>query len=267
MTWWQALVLGVLQGLTEFLPVSSSGHLALAQMAFNRLGIPFDQPGVAFDAMLHVGTAAAVVWAERRQLGRWLGSADGPRLLLLLIVGTLATATVAFPLRATATAAFENVGAVAVCLIITGAIVLVTRYLVGGRDTEPATSWRQAAVVGLAQGLAVFPGISRSGATIATGLGVGLDREWAARFSFVLSVPAIAGATLAELIAERHAVVGAGGAFWGTAAIGCAAAGVSGYLALRLVIRTVTSRRFHLFACYTIPLGIVVLVALWVVAP
>ena len=267
MTWWQALALGVLQGVTEFLPVSSSGHLALAQMGFNRLGVPFDQPGVVFDAVLHLGTAAAVVWAERRQLRRWLGSGDGPRLALLLIAGTLATAAVAFPLRASATAAFENVALVGACLVVTGVVVLATRVLGGGRGAEETTSWRQACAVGLIQGLAVFPGISRSGATITAGLGVGLDREWAARFSFLLSVPAIAGATLAELISERQALVGGGQGFWIGALIGCIAAGLSGYLALRLVIRTVTSRHFHLFAWYTIPVGLVVLIGSLVAAP
>ena len=148
MTWWQALILGMLQGLTEFLPVSSSGHLALAQMAFGRLGAPFSQPGVVFDAMLHIGTAAAIVWSERRQLRRWLTGVDGRRMLLLLVAGTLATATVAFPLRDSAKAAFENATVVAVCLLITGLVVLSTRFLGGGNTTEHTTSWKQA--VGMA---------------------------------------------------------------------------------------------------------------------
>ncbi len=94
MTLWQAVLLGILQGVTEFLPVSSSGHLALAQML-----IPgFEQPGVVFDAMLHVGTATAVVWFERRQIIEWMGNARGRRLLGLLVLGTVATALIALPL-------------------------------------------------------------------------------------------------------------------------------------------------------------------------
>ncbi len=267
MTWWQALILGLLQGFTEFLPVSSSGHLALAQMAFDRLGAPFSQPGVVFDAMLHVGTAAAIVWSERRQIRRWLTGGDGPRLLLLLITGTLATAVVAFPLRDQAKAAFENVTVVGICLLITGLVVLSTRFLGGGGSTEQTTSWKQTVAVGLAQGLAVFPGISRSGATIATGLGVGLGREWAARFSFLLSVPAIGGVTVVELIGERHALAAGGASFWVHSLIGGAAAAVTGYLALQLVIRTVSSQLFHRFAWYCLPLGLLVLVGSWVVAP
>ena len=100
MTLWQAALLGVLQGVTEFLPVSSSGHLALAQML-----IPgFQQRGVVFDAMLHLGTACAVVWFERRQIARWLGSAGGRKPLALILLGTVATSVIALPLRASAPA-------------------------------------------------------------------------------------------------------------------------------------------------------------------
>ncbi len=259
MSWWQGLVLGILQGLTEFLPVSSSGHLALAQMTFDRLGMAFHQPGVVFDAMLHVGTATAVVWSERRQLQRWLTTVDGRRLLGLLVLGTLATAVVAFPLKDRATAAFEQPMVVGVCLVITGIVVFSTRIFGRGHYTEATTTWKHAALVGLVQGLAVFPGISRSGATITAGLGTGLDRAWAARFSFLMSVPAIAGATLVELVSQREALAVAGNGFWGPTIIGGIAAAVTGLVALRLVIRMVSSRIFDRFAWYCLPLGAVVI--------
>ena len=116
MSWWHAVLLGLLQGLTEFLPVSSSGHPALAQMA-----IPgFEQPGVVFDAVLHVGTALAVVAFEAANLKRWLLSQDGLRLAALLLLGTAATAAVAFPLRELATGAFESLAMVGVALLVTG---------------------------------------------------------------------------------------------------------------------------------------------------
>jgi undecaprenyl-diphosphatase len=259
MAWWQALILGVLQGFTEFLPVSSSGHLALAQMVFDRIGTSFSQPGVVFDAMLHVGTALAVVWAERSEIRRWLTSSDGRRILMLLIVGTGATSIFAFPLRDLAKGAFTNHVAVGVALIITWVIVFSTKYLKGGTATEASTLARHAALIGLIQGLAIFPGISRSGTTIATGLGAGLDRAWAARFSFLLSVPAICGATLVELISERDALAAGGAAFWFTVFLGGIAAAITGYVALKLVIRMVSSRVFDRFAWYCIPLGIIVL--------
>lgn len=260
MSWWQSVLLGILQGLTEFLPVSSSGHLALAQMLFNRLGSTFQQPGVVFDAMLHVGTASAVVWAERRMIVEWLSSAKGWRLFGLLALGTVATAVVAFPLRDSAKAAFEQPSVVGLCLIVTGVVVLATRTLAGGTSGEGTTKWLQAVAVGLVQGLAVFPGISRSGATIAASLGVGLERAWAARFSFLLSVPAIAGATLVEVVSERDALLEGGWAFWGPALLGGIAAGVTGFFALGLVIRAVSSRVFYRFAWYCLPLGILVLI-------
>ena len=251
-----ALLLGILQGFTEFLPVSSSGHLALAQML-----IPgFDQPGVLFDAMLHVGTAAAVVWFERRQILEWAGSATGRRVLLLLVVGTLATAAVGFALRGVATRAFERPLWVAAFLVLTGCVVASTRWLGSGDRGVERTTWREAAVIGLLQGLAVFPGLSRSGTTIAAGLGAGLERSWAARFSFLLGVPAIAGVTLVELLSHRHELATTSGGFVIACVVGAAAAAVTGYIALGIVLKTVSSRVFHRFAWYCIPVGLVVLV-------
>ena len=250
-----ALLLGLIQGLTEFLPVSSSGHLALAQML-----IPgFHQPGVLFDAMLHVGTASAVVWFERRQILEWVGSPAGRRMLGLLVVGTLTTAVVGLALRDVAEAAFVKPVWVGVFLLITGLVVATTRFLAGGDRNDESTTWKQAAVIGLLQGAAVVPGLSRSGTTIAAGLGVGLQRSWAARFSFLLGVPAIAGVTAAELISQRQALAGHSVGFFISCLIGMVAAGVSGYVALKIVLRTLSSRVFHRFAWYCIPLGIVVI--------
>ncbi len=251
-----AVLLGLLQGLTEFLPVSSSGHLAVAQML-----IPgFSQPGVLFDAMLHVGTASAVVWFERRRIVRWAGTADGRRLLGLLVLGTLATAVVGFALRGVATAAFHRALWIGTALIVTGAVVGATKFLAGGRRGEEATTWKQAIVVGLVQGIAVFPGLSRSGLTIAAGLGVGLERVWAARFSFLLGVPAIAGASVFELASHGGESASTAPVFWLSCAFGMAAAGLSGYLCLRIVLWAVSDRVFHRFSLYCVPLGILVVV-------
>jgi undecaprenyl-diphosphatase len=119
--------------------------------------------------------------------------------------------------------------------------------------------WKQAAVVGLIQGAAVFPGVSRSGLTIAGGLMAGMDRTWAARFSFLLSVPAILGATLVEIAGQRHALADAGPSFWLFCVVGTAAAAVAGFGALQLVIRSLTSRWFHRFGWYCVPVGAVVI--------
>ncbi len=257
MTWWQATLLGLLQGLTEFLPVSSSGHLALAQRA-----IPgFEQPGVVFDALLHVGTAAAVVLFEARNLHRWLTTLGGLRLAGLLGAATVATAVVAFPLRGIATGGFDRPALVGAALMLTGVVVLSTRWLAGGASDEARTGWWQAALIGLAQGAAVFPGLSRSGLTITAGVGVGLEREWAARLSFLMGVPAILGATAVELVGHRGELALAGGVFWVAAAAGMLAALLSGYVALRVVLATLSSRSFHRFGLYCLPVGLAVVVA------
>ncbi len=252
---WQAAMLGLIQGLTEFLPVSSSGHLALAQLL-----IPgFSQPGVVFDAMLHVGTALAVLVFERRTVVELVVTRPGRRLAVLLAAGTVATAVVAFPLRRLAEDAFTSALWVGCGLLVTAVVVWTARAERGGRMNEDNMGWRETLVVGLVQGLAVFPGVSRSGSTIAAGLGVGLDRRWAARFSFLLSVPAVLGAAAASVVLEHDALVGVEPGFWLAAATGAVIAGLSGYTALRLVIRTVTSHSFHRFAWYCLPLGLLVL--------
>jgi undecaprenyl-diphosphatase len=256
---WQALLLGLLQGVTEFLPISSSGHLALAQML-----IPgFAQPGVFFDAMLHLGTAGAVVWYERHQIASWIHSATGRRMLALLAVGSVAFAVIALPLRDLAIVSFLNPFVVGVALIVTGAVVGSTRFLAGGMRTEADMTWRHAAAVGLVQGLAIFPGVSRSGLTIAAGLGCGLERSWAARFSFLLSVPAILGVAFVEMLSARALTGGNDAGFLFACLVGAVAAGVSGFFALRVVIRAVSSRVFHRFAWYCIPLGLLVLALSW----
>jgi len=255
LSFWYSPLLGLLQGLTEFLPVSSSGHLALAQMLIRG----FEQPGVVFDAMLHVGTALAVVWYERKQIVRWFGQREGRRLLGLLAVGTLATGVLAFPLRGAAESAFERATWVGVFLILTGCVVAGTRALAGGSSDQETTTWKQALVVGLIQGVAVFPGISRSGITIAAGLAAGLDRAWAARFSFLMSVPTILAVTVLEVVGERQDVTVAGPGFVVACTVGALVAGVAGYVALGIVVRTLTSNSFHRFAWYCLPIGLLVL--------
>jgi undecaprenyl-diphosphatase len=219
----------------------------------------FEQPGVVFDAVLHAGTAGAVLWYERRNIGAWFGSSAGRRLFGVLAIGTLATLVTAFPLRLLAVAAFSKPAWVGFGLLATGLVVGATRLLSGGPHTESTISWRHAAAIGVAQGLAVFPGLSRSGVTIAASLGVGLDRSWAARFSFLLSVPVIAVVTAGQIVEGRAEMVTVGGGFVLACIVGAVAAGVTGYVVLQLVITTVSSRVFHRFAWYCIPLGLAVL--------
>ena len=135
--------------------------------------------------------------------------------------------------------------------------------LPGGTLGEHDTTWRQALAVGLGQGLALFPGLSRSGVTIAAGLVGGLDRTWAARFSFLLSVPVIALATVVQLVEARTLFGGGSNGFGIACVVGAIAAGVTGYGALQVVIKAVSSRIFHRFAFYCIPVGCLVLALAW----
>jgi undecaprenyl-diphosphatase len=245
MSWVVALLLGVLQGLTEFLPVSSSGHLALAQML-----IPgFSQPGLFFDLALHGGTLISVLALEWDRLREAWRQGYVGRLGLLLVLGTGATALLAFPLRRWAEEAFHRPGWIGVGFLLT-------------REGEGLPSPWQAVLVGLVQGVAVFPGLSRSGSTVAAALLSGMNRRWAADFSFLLSLPAIGGALLVEGVQQRAALAREGAAFWGVAFLGALAAAASGLLALRLVRRLVHQGRLAIFALYLVPLGLLVLVGL-----
>ncbi len=247
-----ALFLGILQGLTEFLPVSSSGHLALAQML-----IPgFSQPGLFFDVVLHMGTMISVLVLEWGRLREAFRQGYAGRLVGLLFLGTAATAAVAFPLRAWAEAAFEKPLWVAAGFALTAVLLLGTSRSRTEGDKLP--SWGQAVAMGLAQGVAVFPGLSRSGTTISVGLAMGVTRAWAADFSFLLSLPAVAGATLVEAIREREALLASGSQWLAPALIGGVAAAVVGLFALALVRRLVRNGRLVVFAWYLLPLCLLV---------
>jgi undecaprenyl-diphosphatase len=220
----------------------------------------FSQPGVVFDAMLHVGTAAAVVWFERRCIIEWIGNRSGRRLLGLIAAGTVAPAVLALPLRTMAVDAFVRPVWVGVALLLTGVIVASTRRLPGGSSDERQMTWFQAVAVGLIHGLAIFPGISRSGVTIAAGLAGGLDRSWSARFSFLLAVPAIVAVAIFELAGVWQTPYHPPNGFGLACFIGATTAAITGYFALKLVIAAVSSRVFHRFAWYCIPLGFLVVV-------
>lgn len=247
-----AVLLGVLQGLTEFLPVSSSGHLALAQML-----IPgFSQPGLFFDVVLHLGTMVSILVLEWGRIREAFRQGYAVRLAGLLLLGTAATAAVAFPLRAWAEAAFAKP------LWVAGGFALTALLLLGSSQARAEghelPSWGQVVAVGLAQGVAVFPGLSRSGTTISVGLAVGVTRPWAADFSFLLSLPAVAGATLVEVIKEREALLASGSKLLAPALAGGLAAAVAGLFALAAVRQLVRSGRLSLFAWYLLPLSLVV---------
>ena len=243
-----AALWGLIQGLTEFLPVSSSGHLVLVPAIFG-----FDEPGLAASVMLHLGTLVAVVAYYRRDLLRLLHLRTDPgarRILWLLAVGTVPAAVIGLALAGPIEAVFQEPWLVAVALMVTGLVLLFGMLVGRGVRLLPEGRWTDALVVGLAQAFALLPGISRSGMTITAGMAQGFTRVEAARYAFLLSIPAIAGAALLDGIdLARH-----GGFTWDLL-VGMAVAAVVGYLAIAGLLRVLTRVGLLPFAVYCLAAG------------
>lgn len=246
MSFWTAALLGVVQGLTEFLPVSSSGHLVIAQSLMGN----FEQPGVAFDAVLHAGTTLAVLVYFRERIMRM-----DKKYLGLLIIGTVPAGVMGVIFYKVFEVLFRSVELVGVALMVTGVINVLTDRAMARRENP---GYFDALLVGVAQAIAIVPGISRSGATIFAGVSLGIDRRRAAEYSFLLSVPAIIGANVMEMY--LHGAEMAAG--WGDYAAGMAGAFVAAMAAIGIVLRVLTGRKFRAFGVYCIVLGVAVLLVL-----
>lgn len=247
------LFLGLVQGLTEFLPVSSSGHLALAQLLLPG----FSQPGLVFDLALHGGTLLSVLALEWERIREAWQQGYALRLAVLLGVGTAATAAVAFPLRDLAEGAFSQPGWLGCGFLVTAVLLLSSDR--SSPRTQGLPSLAQAVIIGLVQGIAVFPGVSRSGSTVVAALWMGLNRRWAAEFSFLLSVPAIGGALVVEVLGQKESLSAQPGSFWLSLGLGALAAAASGLFALVLVRRLVLQGKLGAFSWYLVPLGFLLL--------
>ncbi len=253
-----AAVLGFVQGVTEFLPISSSGHLVLAQNLFG-----MKEPQLLFDVILHAGTLTAVVVFVRREIAglvRALLSLGRPtpaglaaawrddahfRLLVFLVVGSAPTALIGLMFKDVFEALFASTSAVGWALIATGVILAASKFAPAGARPLGRVGLGRALIVGAAQGLAIIPGVSRSGTTIAAGLFLGLERQSAARFSFLLSLPAVIGALGLELVDSAGSNVPLS-----ASVVGFIAAAFSGYLALVWLMRLLAAGRFFVFAPY-----------------
>ncbi len=261
MTIWQAVVLGVLQGLTEFLPVSSSGHLVITR---HLLGITSE--ALTFDITVHVGSLLAVAVFFREEIGQMVagvlglrrpGADAGRRLFWLLVIASVPVGLVGLLLRDAIEQAFSSVLVPAVMLFVTGALLLVADRAGRTRQgTRPGLV--HALAMGAGQALAVLPGLSRSGTTMSMGVLAGLTRQAAARFAFLMSLPAILGAGLVEAASLWRD--GAGVAD-GTAVLiaGLVASGASSYLAIAFLLRFLQRGRLAPFAVYTWVIGALVL--------
>lgn len=255
MSLWHAIVLGIVQGLAEFLPVSSSAHLALVPWLFH-----WDDPGLAFDVALHVGTLIAVLWYFRTQwmsllraaLGQ--GSVEERRRVVFLIIATIPGAIAGLALEKQADTTFRDPRLIAAVLIVMGVVLWwVDRFAASDRRLA-SMSARDAVLVGLAQMFAIIPGVSRSGSTITAGRALRFNREDAAVFSFLMSMPIIAAAALLKL---PHILKTEG--LTAPLAAGVIASAISGWLAIAVLLRFVTRRSYGIFAAYRIVVGVIVL--------
>jgi undecaprenyl-diphosphatase len=249
-----ALLLGLVQGLTEFLPVSSSGHLVLAE---SLLG--YQNPGVLVEAVVHLATVLVTLVYFRQRfvtlaLGFWRDAA-ARRLVLMLLVAFVTTSAIGLVLERWIVAAFETPPVVAGMLLLTAAVLLSARLApaAGGDDISDIyqVSWKTALLVGVAQGLAVFPGLSRSGATIVAGLWGGLGRTAAAEFSFLLAVPTVLAASLYGLWREPDLGAVAAGPLLLAGVVSFA----SGLLVVHWFMRWLRRGRLEWFAAYCVVIG------------
>ena len=267
-----SILLGLIQGLAEFLPISSSGHLAIAEHFLGQAGVA--EVPEFFDVLLHLGTLVAVFaayWQDIRDMILELidgvrdlahGTTPTPipparRLILLIIVGTLPLFAV-LPIKDLVEGLANNIYFVAGALIVTGFLLFASDRVKKGRKTEKTATLVDVLLVGVAQAIATCPGISRSGTTITAGCLVGFDRKFAVRFSFLMSIPAILGAnilTLKDAIAEGGIVAAEIPVYL----VGVAVAAVVGYACIRLLKMIADKGRFGWFAYYCWAAGLIVL--------
>lgn len=282
----ESIFLGIVQGITEFLPVSSSGHLAILENIFH-----IETNGsMLFDIMLHLGTLVAVfivyhkdIWSMIKEALFMAGDIFSNlhtfilnkihktslkykkivhnsyrKFVVLILVSTVPTGLIGVLGKDIVEGAGETLLIPGICLLITGVLLLMAELKKEGNKTPKTVSYRNGLVIGAAQGLATLPGLSRSGTTIATCLFCGLDRKFAVKYSFILSIPAILGAAVLEIkdvVAEpiqasQIAVY----------AVGMVFAGVVGYICIKTMLIIVRKKKFHYFAYYCFAVGIVAIV-------
>ena len=273
MTILEAVTLGIVQGLTEFLPISSTAHLRIVPALCG-----WDDPGAAYSAVIQCGTLAAVIVALRRDIaslvlgflaglrsGRPLATPES-RAAVMIVLGTLPIVAVGFGARHLIRGEARRLEVVAAALLAATAIMAVAELVTArrgrmGRDGLERMTFRDGLTMGLAQMFALVPGTSRSGVTISSGMLTGLDRRTAARFSFLLSLPAIGAAGLLEAWQQRAEIFGSTEAMT-MAAVGTLCAAVVGYASIRWLLNVLTSHTLWPFVLYRIGLAAVLVWAL-----
>lgn len=286
MSFIQALLLGVIQGITEFLPVSSSGHLAIIENLFK---IETDT-GLLFNTIIHLGTLAAIFIAFRQDIKKLLlegckalydiygnvqtyfhnkHQQDAKRykkiisnnyrkLFLLLFVSTIPTAFLGFLLQNVVAQAGKTLLAPAMGLFITGILLLVVDFFPAGKKIPKDVTYSVAFLLGICQGIAVFPGISRAGITIAVCLLCGFNRKFAVKYSFLMAIPAMLGAALLELF--QFSYTGENVEAMALALFAAVVAGIVGYFCIKGMLAVMRKKRFRIFSVYCFLLGVVAIV-------
>jgi undecaprenyl-diphosphatase len=251
----QAIVLGTIQGLTEFLPVSSSGHLVLAQRLFG-----LSEGVLRFDIAVHLATLVSVAVVFWKDLVEIFKKPWG-RLPLMIIVATIPAVIIGFAFKDLIEHLFESGKSLGFEFIVTGFVLLLCEKVKNVGKDEKSLSVTDALVIGTAQAVAILPAVSRSGLTIAGALWRGLDRKFAAKFSFLLSMPAIFGSAVFDLkdVLEGGAVQATGGMGLPVLLTGMLFAGVFGFISIRWMIRILIKGSLKPFAYYVLGLGVLVI--------
>ncbi|MEE9573125.1 MAG: undecaprenyl-diphosphate phosphatase [Candidatus Neomarinimicrobiota bacterium] len=249
MTIFEAVLLGIIQGLTEFLPISSSGHLVIGQKV---LGISI--AGNLFEVVVHLGTLGSVLiifWPDILQLITSLKSETTKKYIFAIVIGTMPAVIIGFLFKDIISEAFENIRIVAITLILTGIILLSTKFV---KTKLKDIAIGSALLIGFAQAMAIVPGISRSGITISLGMQLGIAPEKAAKFSFLLAIPAIVGAGLltgSDLIESSEPTLS-----WSVLLVGFLSSLIVGWISLRWLLGLIRSGKFYWFGVYCVLIGI-----------
>lgn len=271
----QAILMGIIQGLSEFLPISSSAHLVFTSNFYKVVkNIPISEHStqeVFFDIMTHLGTLVAVliffrhdIWEICKALFDAIKSRNFSsqlaKLGLYIILGTLITIVLALPLEHIANHLVFNPAIVGGLLIVTGFILFFSEYLSNkNNEKSKVINLKQAVLIGLAQGLAVLPGFSRSGLTIATGLFFGLDRQTSARYSFLLSIPIILGASMVYPFLKID-ITEVNSYNWLAIIIGTVVSGIVGYLCIKYFMKFISKFSLNIFGYYCVFMGVFTLI-------
>ena len=251
----QIVVLAFVQGVGEFLPISSSGHVLVAASLFERFGSGLPEDKLTLNVVLHMGTLAAILVFYRQRIWRLLGRDRG--IIVPLIVGTIPAVVVGVPCKMYCDQVLQNPLLAGFMFLVTGGLLLWTATANEGTRSCSDLTISQSLIIGLYQAFAILPGVSRSGSTIVAGISCGLKRDEAATFSFLLAIPVIGGAGLLELVDLLQ--TGSNGTEWGLLILGASLSFGIGLGSLWWLVRWLQQGRLYLFAWWVVPLGLAVI--------